>query len=205
MTAQEVYDDLLNEKIKCEFCKHIILFSQVEEWIEPEGGACNIVCPNCGQGERIDNAVIKEKMVCLVEIDKKIANKILNAAEAGKVEDKQSYKIAMIIKYHLRFKPNVFSNHPLSYVDRVAMRLVYDELVASEAIQPICIYEARAPVPIDWNTREKAPVKSGKTVPPTFKGLGASQKPKKKGGKRRPAKGNLSFGFTKPKPKPEGD
>lgn len=203
-SAQEAYDEFLAQKIFCPMCESDVLFSEVVQWMEPEGGAVNVMCPQCDNGMRVDDSDIKEKMQRLATVDKRIAKVVIDVADAGRLKDEQDYKIAMIIKYHSVFIRHWGGNHPLSYVDRKAMRLVYDKIIADELANPAQLYDIKAPVPISFEQKF-----GNKVIPPTFKGLGSDTKAKgslggfgKRGGGKKKAQTKMSFGFSKPK-KPE--
>lgn len=189
--AQEIYDKFLAQKIHCRFCDLDVPFSKITDWAE-ESGPIAAHCPWCQIAIRIDDVEINAVIHKLAEIDKRIADVIIKAGDAGKLVSADSYKIAMIIKYHIKFKQQLGWDKPLSFIDRMSMRAVYNEVVSSGAGEPIDIYEAIAPIPVDF-------VKPPPIVAPTFSGLGA----KKRSGKRKKKKDTqrqhkLGFGFVPP-------
>ncbi len=188
--VQEIYDDFMKETIRCVMCKADVPFSEILDWGEGSGPT-NVVCPLCELPYQIRDEGTITKMRKLADIDRKLADIIILVADAGALEERESHKIAMILKYHFKFQPGVFESHPLSYLDRIAMRVVYDEIIAASLAQPINIYEARAPVPISFE-KQKRPI-----APPTFSGLGGKTKKRKKGSKGK-SQPKLSFGFSPP-------
>ena len=191
-SVQEIYDDFMKETICCVMCKADVPFSEVLDWGEASGPT-NVVCPLCELPYQIRDEGTIAKMRKLADVDRKIADIIILVADAGSLVDRESHKIAMILKYHFKFQPGIFESHPLSYLERIAMRVIYDKIIADGLAQPINIYEARAPVPISFE-KQKRPI-----VSPTFCGKTKKKRGGKKG-KKGKSQSKLTFGFSSPPP-----
>lgn len=196
--AQKLYEDFLAQEHKCMLCGETYKFSIVFKWGE-HSGPVNIHCPKCETADRIDDGPAKEAMERISEVDDRISKKIVECADKGLLKAQYDYRIAMIIKYHFRFKQQIGLAIPLSYTDRTCIRAIYEELVNQGHVEPVDVYEVKAPVPVTWESKQS------KTIVPTFKGLGGDSSKKTRRAKKKKGQNTLSFGFTKPKPKEEGD